>query len=60
LKIKLKGCRFDTTKVIEAESQAVLYTLAENDQQDAFTKWQKRWGLCIRAKRDYFVAGDVQ
>jgi hypothetical protein len=35
-KIKLKGHRFDTIEVNEAESQAVLNTLAENVLQDAF------------------------
>jgi hypothetical protein len=38
LKIKLKGCRFDTTEVIKAESQAVPNTLTEHDFQDAFKK----------------------
>jgi hypothetical protein len=38
LKIKLKGCHFDTNEVIEAESQAVLNTLTEQDFQDAFKK----------------------
>jgi hypothetical protein len=41
LKIKLKGRHFDTTEMIEAESQAVLNTLTEHDFQDAFLKWQK-------------------
>jgi hypothetical protein len=36
LKIKLKGRYFDTTEVMEAESQAVLNTLPEHDFQDAF------------------------
>jgi hypothetical protein len=36
--VKLKGCRFDTGEVIEAESQAVLNILTEHDLQDAFTK----------------------
>jgi hypothetical protein len=31
LKIKLKGCHFDITEVIEADSQAVLNTLTEQD-----------------------------
>jgi hypothetical protein len=31
LKIKLKGRHFDTSKVIEVESQAVLNTLTEHD-----------------------------
>jgi hypothetical protein len=36
LKIKLKGLNFDAIEVIEAESQAVLNTLAEHDFQDEF------------------------
>jgi hypothetical protein len=39
MKIKLKGRHFDTIKVIEAESQAVLNTLTKHDFQDAFKKW---------------------
>jgi hypothetical protein len=34
--VKLKGRHFDSTEVIEAESQAVLNTLTEHDFQDAF------------------------
>jgi hypothetical protein len=48
LKIKLKGCCFDTIEVIEAESHAVLNTLTEHDFQDAFKKWQKHWEWCGR------------
>jgi hypothetical protein len=36
MKIKLKGRHFDINKVVEAESQALLNTLRENDFQDAF------------------------
>jgi hypothetical protein len=36
LKMKLKGCCFDTTEVIEAELQAVLNTLTEHDFKDVF------------------------
>jgi transposase len=54
LKIKLKGRRFDTTKAMEAESQAVLNTLTEHDFHDAFKKWQKLWERCIHAEGDYF------
>jgi hypothetical protein len=42
LKIKLKGLHFDTIKVVETESQAVLNTLTEHDFQGLFKKWQKR------------------
>jgi hypothetical protein len=34
--VKLKVRRFDTTEVIEAESQGVLNTLTEHDFQDHF------------------------
>jgi hypothetical protein len=36
LKIKLDSRHFDTTEMIEAESQAVLNALTEHDFQDAF------------------------
>jgi hypothetical protein len=42
LKIKLKGRHFDTSEVIEAESQAVLNSLREHYFQYASKKWQKR------------------
>jgi hypothetical protein len=54
LKIRLRGRHFDTTEVIEAESQAVLNIITEHDFQDEFKKWQKRWKLRIRAEGDYF------
>jgi hypothetical protein len=54
LKVKLKGRRFDTIDVIEAESQAVLNTLTEHNFQDVLKKWQKRWEWCIRAEGDFF------
>jgi hypothetical protein len=54
LKIKLKVRHFDTTEVIKAESWAVQNTLTQHDFQDAFKKWQKHWGQCIRMEGDYF------
>jgi hypothetical protein len=50
LKIKLNGRHFYTTEVMEAESQAVLNTLAENTA----SKLQKRWERCIRPEWVYF------
>jgi hypothetical protein len=44
LKIKLKGCHFDTTGVIEAEPRVVLNTLAEHDFQDKFKKMREVLG----------------
>jgi hypothetical protein len=52
LKIKPNGHHFDTTEVIEAESQAVLNALTEHNFQDVFKKWQKSWERCIRAEGD--------
>jgi hypothetical protein len=54
LKIKLKGRRFDTIVVIEAELLAVVNTLTEHNFQDSFKKWQKRWKRCIHVEGDYF------
>jgi hypothetical protein len=54
LKIKLRGGHFDTTVVIEAESQAVLNTFTEHDFQDAIKKWQRHCERCISAEGDYF------
>jgi hypothetical protein len=54
LKIKLKGSYFDTIEMIEAESQAVLNTVTEDDFQDAFNKWQKQWKRRMRVEGDCF------
>jgi hypothetical protein len=43
LKLQFKGRHFDTNEVIEAESQAMLNTLAEHDLRDAFKKIIKFW-----------------
>jgi hypothetical protein len=33
MKLKLKGCRFDTIEEMQAESQKVIYTLTGKDFQ---------------------------
>jgi len=43
MKLKLKGWRFVTIEEIQAESQRVLDTLIENDFQEVFQKWRRRW-----------------
>jgi hypothetical protein len=48
------GHHFDTTVVIEAESQVLVNSLTEHDFQDAFKKLQKRRQRCIHAEEDYF------
>jgi hypothetical protein len=38
MKMKTKGCHFDTIEVIKAESQAVLNTLTDHYFQDTLKK----------------------
>jgi hypothetical protein len=52
--MKLKSRHFDTTEVIEAESQAVLNTIREHIFQGSFKKWEKRWEGCICVEGGYF------
>jgi hypothetical protein len=53
MKLKLKGCWFDTTE-IQAESQRVLDTLKEKDLQEAFQKWRIWLEWCLHAVGGYF------
>jgi len=39
---------------IQAESQAVLNTLRENDFQVCFKNWKRRWDRCQASEGDYF------
>jgi hypothetical protein len=54
MKLKLKECRFDATEEIQAKSQRVLDTLTENNFQEAFQKWRRRWDRCLHAGGNYF------
>jgi len=54
LKMKFKGRRFHTLEEIPAESQSVLNTLQENDFQECFKNWQRRWDLCQASEGDCF------
>ena len=51
--MKPKGQRFKTEE-IQAESQAVRNTLQENDFQECFKYWQRRWDRCESSEGDYF------
>jgi hypothetical protein len=53
MKLKLKGCQFDTTEEIQAKMQTVLDTLTETDHQESFQKWRRRdW--CLHSGGNYF------
>jgi hypothetical protein len=52
--MKLKGRRFQTLEEFQAESQAVLNMLRENDFQEYFKNWQCQWDHCQASGGDYF------
>jgi hypothetical protein len=54
MKLKLKGCQFDTIEEIQAESQRVPDTLIEKDIQEVFQKWRRWWDRCLHVGRNYF------
>ena len=54
LKMKLKGRRFQLLEEIQAELQAVLNTLQENDFQECFKNWKHHWDRCQASEGDYF------
>jgi len=52
LKMKLKGRRVQTEE-IQAESQAVLNTMRENDFQECFKTWQRHQDRSQASEGDY-------
>jgi hypothetical protein len=60
MKLKLKGLRFGTTEEIQAESQRVLDTLTENNFQEAFQKWRRRWDRCLHEGGNYFEGDGIR
>jgi len=52
MKLKLKGCRFDITEEIQAESQRVFDTLVEKDFQEAFQKMEETVGPVSTSRRE--------
>jgi hypothetical protein len=51
LKTKLKGRHFDTTRVIQAESQALLNSLTQHDFPEAFKTNGRSAGNCAYARK---------
>jgi hypothetical protein len=54
MKLRLKGCRFDTTEEIHAETQEVIDTLTFENFQGCMKSWETGWDHCIHAQGDYF------
>jgi hypothetical protein len=57
MKLKLKGRRFDIIEEIQTDSPTVLDTLTENNFQEAFQKWKRRWDRCLHAGGNNFECG---
>jgi hypothetical protein len=56
MKLWLKGCSFDTTEKIHAESQEVIETLTFENFQGCMKSWETCCDHCIHAQGDYFKA----
>jgi hypothetical protein len=56
--MKQKGRNFETVYDIHRESQAVLYSIKENDFHGALEAWKKRMDRCIRSQGVYFEGND--
>jgi hypothetical protein len=54
MKLKLKGCQFDTSEELQAGSQRVLDTLTEKDFQEVFKKWSRQWDRYLHVGGNYF------
>ena len=51
--MKVKGRRFQMLEEIQAQLPAVLNTLRENDFQECFKNWKRRWDRCQASEGDY-------
>jgi hypothetical protein len=58
--MKMKERRLETLSDIQRESQAVLYSIKENDFHGAFEAWKKRCCRCIRSEGDNFEGDGSQ
>jgi hypothetical protein len=56
VKLKLKGCQFDTIEEIHIESQRVFDTLTEKGFREAFQKW-RWWDWSLHAGGNCFEGG---
>jgi len=54
LKKTMKGCRFDYTENIQANTTRQLRAITKSDYQKCFCQWQERWNKCIQAQGHYF------
>jgi hypothetical protein len=58
MKLCLKGCHFDMTEEIQAETQEVIDTLTFENFQGCMKSWETCWDRCIHAQGVYFEGDD--
>jgi histone-lysine N-methyltransferase SETMAR len=58
----LKGRHFDDIDDIWSNTTAALKAIPENQFQNCFEGWTRRWNLCIASKWEYFEGdhSDIQ
>jgi hypothetical protein len=54
MKLRLKGCLFDMTEEIHADTQGVIDTLTFEKFQGCRKSWETPWDRCIHAQGDHF------
>jgi hypothetical protein len=54
MKLLLKGCRFDMTENIHAESQHGIDTSKFENFHGCRKSWETHWDRCTHAQADYF------
>lgn len=59
LKLKLKGHYFGTIEDIQKTVTDDLNTLTENDFQDCYDQWKKRWNHCVTSQGSYFEGDNL-
>jgi hypothetical protein len=50
----LKGRHFDDTDDIRSSTTAALKAISQNQFQNCFEGWTRRWHRCIAAQEEYF------
>ena len=59
LKRPLRGHRFDTIEVIEAESKKALKAIPEIEFHKCFVDWKTRWHKYIISGGDFFKGDEI-
>jgi len=56
----LKGRHFDDTDDIRSNTTAALKAIPQNQFQNSFEGWTRRWHRCIASQREYYDHRGIQ